>query len=203
MRDPRKRRTRPRPSAAAERPLRISWAVRSRSNDRAESALPRRWFIRPEGPESTHCRHSTRRVLRFASGWLAPFHGQSEPVLNPEERTRYGAALRPLCAAPADRCRWPQSQAISCAHTSGAEARRSISRRVCCDPESLDQAVLISGGLQVNRRRVPAPGPDRPHVIVSDDRAAAPKSKQSKLRVQPGRRPGRRPGRPIPTMVSR
>ena len=55
--------------------------------------------------------------------------------------------------------------------------------------ESLDQAVLISGGPQVKRRRVPAPGPDRPHVIASDDRAAAPKSKQSKLRVQPGRRP--------------
>jgi hypothetical protein len=46
------------------------------------------------------------------------------------------------------------------------------------NPESLDQAVLISGGPQVKRRRVPAPGPDRPHVIASDDRAAAPKSKQ-------------------------
>jgi hypothetical protein len=56
------------------------------------------------------------------------------------------------------------------------------------NPESLDQAVLISGGPQLKRRRVPAPGPDRPHVIASDDRAAAPKSKQSKLRVQPGRR---------------
>ena len=50
------------------------------------------------------------------------------------------------------------------------------------NPESLDQAVLISGGPQVKRRRVPAPGPDRPHVIASDDRAAAPKSKQ---RVSP------------------
>jgi hypothetical protein len=49
------------------------------------------------------------------------------------------------------------------------------------NPESLDQAVLISGGPQVKRRRVPAPGPDRPHVIASHDRAA-PKSKQ---RVSP------------------
>jgi hypothetical protein len=77
-----------------------------------------------EGPESTHCRHSARLVLRLASGWLAPFHGQSEPALNPEERTRYGAALRPLCAA---------SPAISCAHSSGAEARRPISRPCQCD----------------------------------------------------------------------
>src|SRR6267143_3900199 len=77
------------------------------------------------------------------------------------------------------------------------------SEESAANPESLDQAVLISGGPQVKRRRVPAPGPDRPHVIASDDRAAAPKSKQSKLRVQPGRRPGRRPGRPIPTMASR
>src|SRR5467141_3005893 len=79
----------------------------------------------------------------------------------------------------------------------------SSSEESAANPESLDQAVLISGGPQVKRRRVPAPGPDRPHVIASDDRAAAPKSKQSKLRVQPGRRPGRRPGRPIPTMASR
>src|SRR6266436_9222053 len=79
----------------------------------------------------------------------------------------------------------------------------SPSEDSAANPESLDQAVLISGGPQVKRRRVRAPGPDRPHVIASDDRAAAPKSKQSKLRVQPGRRPGRQPGRPIPTMASR
>src|ERR1700720_2906333 len=64
------------------------------------------------------------------------------------------------------------------------------SEESAANPESLDQAVLISGGPQLKRRRVPAPGPDRPHVIASDDRAAVPKSKQSKLRVQPGRRLG-------------
>jgi len=77
------------------------------------------------------------------------------------------------------------------------------SEESAANPESHDQAVLISGGPQVKRRRVPAPGPDRPHVIASDGRAAAPKSKQSKRRVQPGRRQGRRPGRSIPTMASR
>src|SRR6266446_3881003 len=56
------------------------------------------------------------------------------------------------------------------------------SEESAANPESLDQAVLISGGPQVKRRRVPAPGPDRPHVIASDDRAAAPKSKRSKPR---------------------
>src|SRR3984893_7968264 len=50
------------------------------------------------------------------------------------------------------------------------------SEESAANPESLDQAVLISGGPQVKRRRVPAPSPDRPHVIASDDRAAAPKS---------------------------
>src|SRR6516164_10285400 len=57
------------------------------------------------------------------------------------------------------------------------------SEESAANPES--QAVPIFGGPQVKRRRVPAPGPDRPHVIASNDRAAARKSKQSKLRVQP------------------
>ncbi len=34
------------------------------------------------------------------------------------------------------------------------------SEESAANPESLDQAVLISGGPQVKRRRVPAPGPD-------------------------------------------
>jgi hypothetical protein len=78
------------PSSADIRPV-----MRPHPRMSVNGATSREW------PLPTHCRHSTRRVLRFASGWRAPFRGQSEPALNPEERTRYGAALRPLCAAPA------------------------------------------------------------------------------------------------------
>jgi hypothetical protein len=63
------------------------------------------------------------------------------------------------------------------------------SEESAANPESLDQAVLISGGPQVKRRRVPAPGPDRPHVIASDDRQQRPKTSKANYESSQGETP--------------
>ena len=65
------------------------------------SALPSHWRAYwGRTAIRTHGRHLTGRVLRFASGWFGSFaHNVSQP-LNPEERTRYGTAPRPLSISP-------------------------------------------------------------------------------------------------------
>jgi hypothetical protein len=128
-----------------------------------------------------------RWVLRRQNGWL-PEKDSPNPTLPCRPRGGKSRSER----EPAHEVSGPSRG------TDGSNPVPS-SEESAANPESLDQAVLISGGPQVKRHRVPVPGPDRPHIIASDDRAAAPKSKQSKLRVQPGRRPGR----PTPTMASR